>query len=105
MDVPARETKHLQSVIQNHSPCPIDTARSPMEGWIRSDSLPHLYKLDRKIQALSRSVSEVQAELSLAKVDQQRLCAQLRAQGGNSMGKNVFSVDLKNCLRYTALIL
>ena len=53
-----------------------------MEGWIRSDSLPHLYKLDRKIQALSRSVNEVQAELSLAKVDQQRLCAQLRAQGG-----------------------
>ena len=62
-----------------------------MEGWIRSDSLPHLYKLDRKIQALSRSVGEVQTELRLAKVDQQRLCAQLRAQnetikGGNSIG-------------------
>ena len=67
-------------------------ARSPMEGWIRSDSLPHLYKLDRKIQALSRSVGEVQTELRLAKVDQQRLCAQLRAQnetikGGNSIGE------------------
>ena len=45
--------------------------RSPMEGWIRSDSLSHLYKLDRKIQALSKKCNEVQAELSLAKVDQQ----------------------------------
>ena len=37
--------------------------RSPMEGWLRSDSLPHLYKLDRKIQALSKKCNEVQAEL------------------------------------------
>ena len=68
-----------------------------MEGWIRSDSLPHLYKLDRKIQALSRSVNEVQAELSLAKVDQQRLCAQLRAQGGNSMELFFSNFGLRFC--------
>ena len=64
-----------------------------MEGWIRSDSLPHLYKLDRKIQALSRKCNEVQAELSLAKVDQQRLCNQLRAQ--NETIKDVRDLMMK----------
>ena len=69
--------------------------RSPMEGWIRSDSLSHLYKLDRKIQALSKKCNEVQAELSLAKVDQQRLCTNLRAQ--NETIKDVQNLMLKGC--------
>ena len=51
-----------------------------LDGWIRSDTLPHLYKLDRKVQALSKKVNEVHAELRLAKVDQERLCSQLRTQ-------------------------
>ena len=64
-----------------------------MEGWLRSDSLPHLYKLDRKIQALSKKCNEVQAELSLAKVDQQRLCSQLREQ--NETIKDVRELMMK----------
>ena len=66
-----------------------------MDGLIRSDTLPHLYKLDRKIQALSRSVNEVQVELRLAKVDQQRLCTNLRAQ--NETIKDVQNLMLKGC--------
>ena len=57
-----------------------------LDGWIRSDTLPHLYKLDRKVQALSKKVNEVHAELRLAKVDQERLCAQLRAQNETIKG-------------------